>query len=129
MLFRAELEVPVQVTTKDRRSFSAQARKLSVGGLGLRNVSLTDKNPDELTFQLTLPGTGELVKAKGLVAWSDSNAMAGIRSTEISRPTAELLRAWIGNNDKHKLPTDPASRYREEQKGSPRPWRRSFSAW
>ena len=28
-------------------------------------------------------------------------------SLRISRPTAELLRAWIGNNDKHKLPTDP----------------------
>ena len=37
VLFRAELEVPVQVTTKERRSFSAQARKLSVGDLGLRN--------------------------------------------------------------------------------------------
>ena len=111
VLFRAELDVPVQISTKDGRSFSAQARNLSLGGLGLRNFRSPHNLSDELTFQFTLPGVGESVEAKGLVAWSEANAIAGIRFTEISQGNAELLRAWIGKNDRadaNPAPSEPA---------------------
>ncbi len=104
-LFRAELDVPVHITTKDGRAFSAQAKNLSIGGLGLQDFRSPDDNSDELTFQFTLPSVGKLVEAKGLVAWSEANAIAGIRFTEISKATADLVRAWIAQNHQ----ADPAN--------------------
>jgi DNA-binding NtrC family response regulator len=96
--FRAEFSVPVALRTKDGRCFTADARNLSVGGLGLQNFRPPFEASGELTLQFPLPGTAHRIEVKGIVVWSQPNAIAGIRFTEISSSTSDLLRDWIMNH-------------------------------
>jgi len=96
--FRAELSVPVVVTTKDGHSFSAEARNLSVGGLGLQNFRPSCDVAGELTLRFRLPDGGQPIDVKGVVVWSQPNAVAGIRFTEISSSTSDLVTNWVVNH-------------------------------
>ncbi len=96
--FRAELNAPVILRVQDGRCFTADARNLSVGGLGLQNFRPPFEASGELALHFPLPGTGHQVEVKGIVAWSQPNAFAGIRFTEISASTSDLLREWISRH-------------------------------
>ncbi len=93
--FRAEFSVPVVLRTRDGRCFTADARNLSVGGVGLRNFRPPFEASGELTLRFPLPGIDRHIEVKGVVVWSQPDAIAGIRFTEISGPTMNLLRDWI----------------------------------
>ncbi len=96
--FRAEFNVPVSLRTKDGYRFTADARNLSVGGLGLQNFRPPCEASGELTLQFPLPGTSHHIEVKGVVVWSQPNAIAGLRFTEISASTSDLLRDWIAKH-------------------------------
>jgi DNA-binding protein Fis len=93
--FRAEFSVPVLLCTREGHRFTAEARNLSVGGLGLENFRPPLEISGELALQFSLPGTSQPIEVKGIVAWSQPNALAGIRFTGISASTSNLLREWI----------------------------------
>ena len=96
--FRAEFSVPVVMRTNDGRCFTAETRNVSVGGLGLQNFRPPFEASGELALQFPLPGTAHPIEVKGIVVWSQPNAFAGIRFTEISGSTSDLLRGWIATH-------------------------------
>ncbi len=96
--FRAEFSVPVVMRTNDGRCFTAETRNVSVGGLGLQNFRPPFEASGELALQFPLPGTAHSIEVKGIVVWSQPNAFAGIRFTEISASTSDLLRDWIATH-------------------------------
>jgi len=106
--FRAELNVPVIMTTNTGLSFTADARNLSAGGLGLKNVCPPLQVSEECTISFTLPRSHFPIAVHGLVVWSQPDATAGIKFTDISDSTAELLRGWIANHRQLAL-TDAAA--------------------
>ncbi len=95
MYFRAECDVPVVLRAQDGRCFTADARNLSVGGLGLQNFRPPFEPAGELALQFPLPGTEHHIEVKGIVAWSQPNGIAGVRFSEISNSIKDLLRQWI----------------------------------
>jgi transcriptional regulator with AAA-type ATPase domain len=96
--YRAELNVTLVVQSRDGSCFMAETRNLSVGGLGVQNFPSPVDCSQELVLQFKLPNVDRLILAKGVVAWSQPNATAGIRFTEINPATSELLRNWIANS-------------------------------
>ncbi|MGB8768138.1 MAG: sigma 54-interacting transcriptional regulator [Candidatus Korobacteraceae bacterium] len=109
MYFRAEFSAPVLLRTQDGGCFTADARNLSVGGLGLQNFRPPFEVSGELTLQFPLPGTGHHIEAKGIVVWSQPNAIAGIQFTEISSATSDLLRDWIATHGPASSPQPPVN--------------------
>jgi DNA-binding NtrC family response regulator len=95
---RTELNVPVCMTTHNGRSFTAEARNLSLGGIGLQNVQPALLSSEELTLSFTLPGTSHPIQVQGIVVWSQPNGNAGIRFSDVNDSSTELLRTWIANN-------------------------------
>jgi DNA-binding NtrC family response regulator len=96
--FRAELNVPIALRAGDGRCFNATARNLSAGGLGVQNFRPPFEVSGELALHFSLPGTGHEIAVKGIVVWSQPNGIAGIRFTEISTSTSDLLRDWIASS-------------------------------
>src|SRR5271157_4556710 len=95
---RTEINVPVSMTSSTGHVFTAEARNLSVGGLGLQNVQPSVQPGQELTVSFRLPGSSRLAEVHGVVVWSQPNGMAGIKFIGISDANAELFRDWISNH-------------------------------
>ncbi len=100
MYFRAECSLPVIFRSHDGQCFTALARNLSVGGLGLQNFRPPCDISGELTLRFVLPGIAHPIEVKGVVVWSQPNATAGIRFTDISNSTSNVLRQWIGTSSR-----------------------------
>ena len=96
--FRAELNVPLSVKSQDGRCCMAEARNLSLGGVGVQNFCSTFDPSEELVLEFKLPSVDRPIALKGVVVWSRPNATAGIKFTEIDAATSELLRVWIANS-------------------------------
>jgi two-component system, NtrC family, response regulator AtoC len=95
---RTELNVPVSLTSNGGTCFAAEARNLSVGGLGLQDIQPPLQAGQELAISFTLPGAGQRIEVRGVVAWSQPNGMAGIKFNGISESTSALLQTWIASN-------------------------------
>jgi len=104
---RTELNVPVGMTSNSGSSFTAEARNVSLGGLGLQNIQPPLHVAEELAIRFTLPGISRQIEVHGVVVWSQPNGMAGIRFSGISDSTAAFLQSWIANNGQL-LPADAA---------------------
>ena len=106
---RAELNVQVNMTSKTGSAFTAEARNVSLGGLGLQNVQPPLPAAEELTIRFTLPGVSQRIEVLGVVVWTQPNGMAGIRFSGLIDSTTTLLQSWIAGNQQL-LPAD-ASRF------------------
>ena len=113
--FRAELNVAVAVKSRDGHCVTAETRNLSVGGLGVQNFLWPVEPSEELNLQFKLPNVDRPIAAKGVVAWSQPNATAGIKFTEINAATADLLRKWISNNRQARAGYTPELQERDEE--------------
>ncbi len=111
---RTELNVPVSLTSNSGSSFTAEARNLSVGGLGLQDIRPPLQAGEDLTISFTLPGGGQRIEVQGAVAWSQPNGMAGIKFSSISESTAALLQSWVASN-RELLPGDAAEHAKLEE--------------
>ncbi len=112
--FRAELNVALALKSRDGRCFTAETRNLSVGGLGVQNFLWPVESSEELTLQFKLPNVDRPIAAKGVVAWSQPNATAGIKFTEINTASTDLLRRWIANNHQTRAGYSPESQRFDE---------------
>ncbi len=92
---RKEISVFVSIVTEAGRRVAASARNLSLGGLGLRNVQAPLVLGEKLTVALIAPGSGQRLKLRAVVAWSQSNGAAGLRFEELSEIQREALQHWI----------------------------------
>jgi DNA-binding NtrC family response regulator len=95
---RTELNVPVSLTSSRGSSFTAEARNLSVGGLGLQDIQPPLQAGEELNINFALPGVDQRIDVQGVVVWSQPNGMAGIKFNGISESTSALLQTWIASN-------------------------------
>lgn len=103
---RAELSVPVTVTTLDGRSFLAEATNLSTGGLGLKNIDAPLAVSDHVTLNLTLPGLARALAAQATVVWWRPDGSAGTRFTQLTPATSAVLQDWVASALQHQLPPD-----------------------
>jgi transcriptional regulator with GAF, ATPase, and Fis domain len=92
---RAELHVPVVLTTGHGRRDGAQACDLSIGGIGLYGVDppVTIGEPVSLTFHL--PNHPLQIDAHAEVAWFRGDGSTGLKFTHLSSSARELIRHWI----------------------------------
>jgi hypothetical protein len=95
---RTEMNVPVRMTDSTGHIFTAEARNLSVGGLGLQSVQPPVRAAEELTVSFMLPGSRQPIEVHGVVVWSQPNGMAGIKFIGVSDATAQLFRDWISHH-------------------------------
>jgi hypothetical protein len=95
---RTEINVPVSMTDSTGHIFTAEARNLSVGGLGLQSVQPPVQTAEELTVSFMLPGSRRPTEVHGVVVWSQPNGTAGIKFIGVSDATAGLIRDWISNH-------------------------------
>jgi len=89
--YRAEFNVPVMVRTKDGFSFKADARNLSAGGMGLRNIKLPLAVSDELTLTFKLPGVGREFTVEAAVVWCRPDGIAGTKFIRLRASTINLI--------------------------------------
>jgi CheY-like chemotaxis protein len=91
---RAGLDVPVTLTSRNRKRASGQLINLSQGGLQVRLDNGFDPNAvSAISFEL--PGSQSEIKATAKVAWSDNRGNVGIRFSKISAETQSALRLWL----------------------------------
>ncbi len=95
---RAELNIPVTIQTKEGCCSVAEAKNLSEGGLGLKNVQTPLAAADELTLSFTLPGSGRRIELNATVAWYQPDGTAGTKFTDLSVSKTEILRNWIAES-------------------------------
>jgi transcriptional regulator with GAF, ATPase, and Fis domain len=101
---RAELNIPVTVRTKEGCCFVANAKNLSVGGLGLQNVEAPLSATDELTLTFSLPGSGRRIELKAVVVWCQPDRTVGTKFIQLGPSKTELLRNWIVESTSTLLP-------------------------
>ncbi len=91
---RAVLDVPVTVTSRNRKRATGQLINLSQGGLQVRIDNGFDLNAvSAISFEL--PRSNSKIKARAQVAWSDNRGNIGVRFSKISPDTQSTLRLWL----------------------------------
>jgi hypothetical protein len=60
-----------------------------------------------MSLQFTLPGTTQVVKCMGEVAWENAGRQTGIRFIDISPETRDRLKGWITNHSLESEQDDP----------------------
>ncbi len=91
---RAGLDVPVTLTSRNRKRTTGQLINLSQGGLQVRLDNGFDTNAvSAISFEL--PGSNSAIKAQAQVAWSDNRGNIGVRFSKISPETQSTLRLWL----------------------------------
>jgi PilZ domain len=54
----------------------------------------------ELTFRFRLPGSDDELAMKGVLVWVEANGTAGVRFTDVSELSSNLLRDWIAGQQR-----------------------------
>src|SRR5205807_6243110 len=90
---RLAIEIPVTLTIKDvAGQQKAVTSDLGEGGIAIQ-ISQRPKKMGPMTVQFTLPGTTQVVKCMGEVAWENAGRQTGIRFVDISPETRDRLKA------------------------------------
>ena len=95
---RREINVLVSIVTDGGRRIAACARNLSLGGLGLQKVEPPLAVGETLSVALTLPGGGQALELRAIVAWSQAKGTAGLRFEALSDSKVALLRRWVAGS-------------------------------
>ncbi len=104
---RVAIEIPVTLTIKDvAGQQKAVTSDLGEGGIAIQ-ISQRPKKMGPMTVQFTLPGTTQVVKCMGEVAWENAARQTGIRFVDISPETRDRLKAWITNHSLESEQDDP----------------------
>jgi hypothetical protein len=91
---RAGLDVPVTLTSRNRKRSTGQLINLSQGGLQVRLESGVEASSiSAVSFEL--PGSKAEIKAQAQIAWSDNRGNVGVRFSKIPTETQNVLRLWL----------------------------------
>ena len=92
--FRQEVEIPVKLTSPDKRLTTGVITNLSQGGIAVQMAEALDpQEPVRLRFDL--PETDNFVEAQGEITWTDERGKTGIRFIEISDRLQHDLEQWL----------------------------------
>src|SRR5947207_12366921 len=103
---RVAIEIPVTLTVKDGGQQRAVTSDLSEGGIAIQSAQ-RPKKMGAMTVQFTLPGTTQVVKCMGEVAWENAGRQTGVRFVDIPPETRDRLKAWISNHSPDSDQDDP----------------------
>jgi len=104
---RVAIEIPVALTIKDvAGQQQAVTSDLGEGGIAIQ-ISQRPKKMGPMSVQFTLPGTTQVVKCMGEVAWENATRQTGIRFVDLSPETRDRLKAWITNHSLESEQDDP----------------------
>jgi DNA-binding NtrC family response regulator len=95
--FRAELDVPIVLTTASGEEIEARAANMSLGGLGLTGIAEPQKCRGPLELRFTLPNTETEFQCKGTMAWAESSGQAGVRFDAIPADKLNRLKDWLAS--------------------------------
>jgi len=91
---RAGVEVPVILTSRQRKRAGGQLINLSQGGLQVRvGDGFDPSEASRVSFEL--PGTKCGMKAEVEVAWSDKQGNVGVRFVNMTSEMKDTLRLWL----------------------------------
>ena len=91
--FRHPVEISVKINFKEGTDFPATTSNLSEGGMAVRLTTKLQKNT-AVTVQFTLPGTGNSLELKAIIAWADEGH-AGIKFVEVPQSSQYQLDKWL----------------------------------
>ncbi len=104
---RVAIEIPVTLTIKDGAGQQrAVTSDLGEGGIAIQ-ASQRPKKMGPMSVQFTLPGTTQVVKCMGEVAWENAGRQTGIRFVDMSPETRDRLKAWINHHSLESEQDDP----------------------
>jgi PilZ domain len=76
------------------KNVAATITNLSQGGMSIRSAHLL--RPQQLILvRFGLPGTDELLCCSAQVVWTRADGNSGLRFTDVTEPTAKVLRTWV----------------------------------
>ena len=94
--FRQEVEIPVKLTSPDKRLTNAVITNLSQGGIAVHVPEAIDPT-EPVRLRFDLPDTDNFVEARGEITWTDERGNAGIRFVEISDRLQQNLEQWLAS--------------------------------
>jgi c-di-GMP-binding flagellar brake protein YcgR len=104
---RVAIEIPVTLTIKNGDGQQrAVTSDLSEGGMAIQ-PSTRPKRMGAMSVQFTLPGTAQVVKCMGEVAWENNGRQTGVRFVDMSPEIRDRLKAWISNHSPDSDQDDP----------------------
>jgi hypothetical protein len=76
------------------KNVQASILNLSQGGMSIRSSQVL--RPQQLILaRFGLPGTDELLCVSAQVIWTRADGSAGLRFTDVTEPTAKVMRNWV----------------------------------
>jgi hypothetical protein len=94
--FRQEVEIPVKLSSPDKRLTDAVITNLSQGGIAVHVPEAVDPT-EPVRLRFDLPDTDNFVEARGEITWTDERGNAGIRFVEISDRLQQNLEQWLAS--------------------------------
>ena len=101
---RLELQVALQVTTRDGRGLAAATTDVSCGGLGIQSLARPLPVGEHVHLQFSLPDQSGRIQATAVVAWSRPDGSAGVQFTRLRTTQRDALRRWLAAADCPPLP-------------------------
>jgi hypothetical protein len=92
--FRARVDVPAQMTTRDAQ-FSGQVLNLSAGGVALNGIREPLRLAGGFVIRFALPGTSDVIECKGQLVWAEPQGRAGVRFVDIPPAVQDRLSRWL----------------------------------
>jgi len=92
---RAELHVPIVLTTSGGRRSVVEACDISAGGIGLSGIDFPLATGAAVTLAFRLPTHAQRIDAQAQVAWSRPDGASGLKFTNLSPAAAEIIRIWV----------------------------------
>lgn len=93
--YRAGIDLPVLVRTKQGLEFNVRTVNISYGGMCVSGIENPLQCSGTLEIRFPLPESGIVVDAKAQIAWADVEKRAGLRFTEFPPEHKPTLDHWL----------------------------------
>ena len=96
---RSRIMGPRATTVSINERNAALVANLSEGGMRVQALGRRLERGSALHIEFRLPGSRETIQMRGVVAWVNDTAEAGIKFTRLSESLTRRLREWRAKND------------------------------
>lgn len=93
--YRAEIDLPVLLKTKQGLEFNIRTINISFGGMCVNGIENPLQCSGTLDIRFPLPDSGIVVEAKAQIAWADVEKRAGLRFVEFPADHKPALDKWL----------------------------------